>query len=102
MSVHRGKRRGAVRTTVFGKQPLWRSALRTMLETVGVGPVTTCASLAELASVQEDALRPQLLVADADGAPEFVEHLRELVTRLPRLTTVVVSECTDLDWMQSL
>ena len=99
MSVPRNHR-AAVRTTVYGRQPFWRSALRRMLESAGVGPVTT--SSRELSSVADDAFRPQLLVADADGIPGFVDDLRRLTSLLPHLTVIVLVEETDPEWRKSL
>jgi|tagenome__1003787_1003787.scaffolds.fasta_scaffold20787947_2 DNA-binding NarL/FixJ family response regulator len=99
MSVPRNHR-AAVRTTVYGRQPFWRSALRSMLESAGVGPVTTCSL--ELSSVADDAFRPQLLVADADGVAGFVDELRRLKSLLPHLTVIVVSEETDPKWAKGL
>jgi len=71
-----------------------------MLESAGVGPVTT--SSLELSSVAHDPSRPQLLVADADGIPGFVDDLRRLTSLLPHLTVILVSEATDPEWRKSL
>src|SRR6478609_5259447 len=101
MSVPRNHR-AAVRTTVCGRQPFWRSALRSMLESAGVGPVTTCTSSLDLSRVADDAARPQLLVADPDGTPGFVDDLRRLKSVLPHLTTIIVSEETDPEWLRTL
>ena len=95
MEVQRIQRRGVVRSYVFGLQPLWRSALSSMLEWRSIGPVTICRTLDELVLVDENHPRPQLLVADPDSSPAFVEKLVELLTFVPRLTIVVVTGRAD-------
>ena len=102
MAVQRSTYCGVVRSIVFGTQPLWRSTLSTMLGRANIGPVTVCRSLSELASAVEDEPQPQLLVADADGPPQFVQHLRDVRERLPRLALIVVSERCDDDWRRVL
>jgi DNA-binding NarL/FixJ family response regulator len=102
MSVQRMSRKGVVRATVFGMQPLWRSTLRHMLEEACVGPVAVCSTVGDLMLVLDEAVGPQLLVADPDGVPGFAEQLRKLTAASSCLTTIVVTERTDLDWVDML
>jgi|SRR5581483_7262938 len=90
--MNRRMGRGAIRAIVLDAQPLWRRTLTTMLAHAGVCVVDVCSSAEQL---EESLLhRPQLVVADPEGAGDVGTALYELRRLLPGLTTIVVSsEC---------
>jgi DNA-binding NarL/FixJ family response regulator len=102
MSLRSTSRRDVIRTVLFDTQPLWRSTLASLLGRAGLGPVMVCKSLDELSYVLDGDLRPQLLVADPDGAAGFAQLLSDVHESLPRLTTIVVSARGDEVWRAEL
>src|SRR5581483_3361987 len=91
--MNRRMGRGAIRAIVLDAQPLWRRTLTTMLAHAGVCVVDVCSSAEQL---EESLLhRPQLVVADPEGAGDVGTALYELRRLLPGLTTIVVSSACE-------
>jgi DNA-binding NarL/FixJ family response regulator len=99
MTIHRTGR-CVINALVLDPQPLWQRTLESMLTRLGVRVVAACSVADEL--TRSVGLKPQLVVVDPDGAPDFADVLRGLRETLPGLTTIVITSRRDPVWRREL